>query len=195
MWQAPPERAPLGERIRRGVLVAVLWLTAGALVAAFPYLATAALALTVWLLRSGSLAASAAGARRQLRGMRWYDSPQLLLSAPWHLVQSIPSTVMLLLWAGGLGLAGALIGYAAALPAAGTLFVAGTMFASALWLGPGGSRVRGPVNRLVHPLSARPVQWFVATLVVAALGTGAGAVATETGVNWEPARDAPLRVG
>lgn len=192
-WPPPvPPRAPLGERLRRGVLVVAGWLAAGAAVAAYPYLATLVLLVGAWLLRSGSLAGTAAGARRQTRGQRWYDGPQLLLAAPWHLVQSIPGTVMMMMWAAGLAVAGALLGYAGSLGLARTLFLSGTLFAAALWLGPGGSRVRGPLGRVVRPVSARPVVWAVGTLLVVALGTGAGALATDRGVDWAPAQQAPF---
>ena len=174
------------------MLVVAGWLAAGAAVAAYPYLATL-------VLLAGRLAAAqrlagrhAAGARRQTRGQRWYDGPQLLLAAPWHLVQSIPGTVMLVMWAAGLAVAGALLGYAGSLGLARALFLSGTLFAAALWLGPGGSRVRGPLGRVVRPVSARPVVWAVGTLLVVALGTGAGALATDRGVDWAPAQHAPF---
>ena len=50
--------------------------------------------------------------RRRLRGRSWYDGVQLLLATPWHLVQSIPGTVMLALWSAGLAAAAALVCYA-----------------------------------------------------------------------------------
>ena len=50
----------------------------GAGVALAPYLALAALSLLVWILRSGSMAASSAGHRRRARGARWYDGVQVL---------------------------------------------------------------------------------------------------------------------
>ena len=42
--------------------------------------------MAVWLLRSGSLAASSVGERRSRRGVKWYDGIQVLLAAPWHVV-------------------------------------------------------------------------------------------------------------
>ncbi len=191
-WPVPEPRAPLGERLRRAVLVVLSWLLAGAAVAAFPYLAVAGLSLGAWLVRSASLAVSAAGGRRELRGGKWYDGLQLLLSTPWHLLQSFGTTMVLLLWAGGLGVAGALLGYAAALPLAGVLFLAGTLFASALWWGPGGSRVRGPMGRIVNPLAARPVVWLIAMLLLGAVAAGLGASATERGIDWSPAEQRPF---
>ena len=99
---------------------------------------------------------------------------------------------MLVLWAGGLAVAGALVGYAATFPLRGTLLLVGTLLAAALWLGPGGSRVRGPLNRVARPLAARPLPWLVAALLLVALATGAGALATDRGVDWAPADHAPL---
>jgi hypothetical protein len=99
---------------------------------------------------------------------------------------------MLVLWAAGLAIAGALLGYAFLLPLAGTLFVSGLLLSGALWWGPGGSRVRGPVLRVVRPLADRPVIWLVAALLVAAVGTGAGALARDRGVDWVPSGQGPL---
>ncbi len=188
----PPRREPWPPRARRGVLAGLGMLVGAGAMAAYPYLATAALVVGAWLLRSGSLAASAAGDRRRRRGQRWYDGPRLLFSAPWHLVRSIPGTAMLVLWAGGLAVAGALIGYAAAAPVEATLGLAGLALAGALWLGPGGSRVRGPVERVLRPIAARPVLWLVVALIAAAVAAGAGALATERGVDWAPAQQGPL---
>ncbi len=188
-----PVRDPWPSRARRGVLLTLLVLVGGAAVAAYPYLATLALVTVAWLLRSGSLAGSAAGTRRRFRGARWYDGPQLLLSTPWHLLRSIPGTAMLVLWAGGLAVAGALIGYAAAAPLEVTLAIAGTALTGALLLGPGGSRVRGPVDRVLRPLAARPVAWFVGMLLWGALAAGLGALATDRGVDWAPAQQGPLQ--
>jgi Protein kinase domain len=190
----PVRRDPWPTRARRGVLVTLLVLIGAAGVAAYPYLGSLALVLGTWLLRSGSLATNAAGDRRRFRGQRWYDGPQLLLSSPWHLLRSVPGTSMLVLWAVGLAVAGALIGYAAAAPVEATLALAGFALAGALWFGPGGSRVRGPVDRVLRPIAARPVLWVVATLVAAAVAAGLGAMATDRGVDWAPAENSPLHL-
>ena len=107
------------------------------------------------MLRSASLAASATGDRRRLRGAKWYDPVLYLVGAPWHAVRSIPGTLLLVLWALGLALAAVLVCYAAAASVEVTLFAAGLVLAVSLWLGPGGSRVRGPMSRAVNPLSVR----------------------------------------
>ncbi len=188
---AAPAATPWPVRLRRLVMGSTLAAAGGALVAAYPYLATAGLLVGAWLLRSGSLAAGAAGDRRRLRGLKWYDAPQFLLTTPWHLIRSIPGTLLLALWAGGLGLAGLLLGYGAGLPVAETLFLAGLLFASALWFGPGGSRVRGPLQRALRPVTDVAVRWVIGLLVVAATATGAGALATTQGPDWAPADHAP----
>ncbi len=188
----PVERPALGERLRRLGLVAAGALVVGAAVAAAPWLTLAVVVVVVWLLRSGSLATGAVGARRDVRGRRWYDAPQLLLSTPWHLVQSVPGAVMLLVWACGLAVAAALVCYAvgAAIPV--TLFVTGITLAPALWWGPGGSRLRGPVGRVVDPLSRRVGPWLVATLVVLALAVAGGLAVEARGPSWAPASDHPF---
>ena len=103
------ERVPTLERVRRAALLVALAGVVATWTSAYPWPTTLLALATVWLLRSGSLAASAVGDRRRLRGRRWYDGPRFLLSAPWHLVRSIPSTAMLQLWALGIAASGALV--------------------------------------------------------------------------------------
>ena len=76
-------RPPFAERARRATLLVVGALLCGGIVAAYPWYGSVTLLLLVWLLRSGSLAASAAGDRRRVRGPKWYDGAQLLVRAPW----------------------------------------------------------------------------------------------------------------
>ncbi|MFN8194667.1 MAG: protein kinase [Nocardioidaceae bacterium] len=188
---APAPPVPPAVRLRRGTLVLALGALATAAVMAFPSLGIAGLVLVAWVLRSGSLAATAAVSRREVRGIRWYDGPQLLAAAPWHLVQSVPGTAMLVMWAGGLSFAGGMLGYAAwgtgsRSDVMGILGSAGAFLAFALWFGPGGSRVRGPLGRVVSPVAARPVVWLVAVLLVLGAASGAGALAFEKGPDWRP---------
>ncbi|MCW2766624.1 MAG: protein kinase [Nocardioides sp.] len=193
-WDAPyvEPRPPLAERLRRGVLLSAGAVAAGALLAAFPWLATGALLLLVWLLRSGSLAASAAGDRRRVRGRRWYDGARFLLAAPWHLVRSIGSTVMLQLWALGLATAGALICYAFAAGVATTLFVSGVVFGASVWTGPGGSRVRSPLSRVVNALSRSGRTWLGAVAVLLVVAALAGLRVAASGTSWTPQQDRPF---
>ena len=133
-------RPPFAERARRATLLVVGALLCGGLVAAYPWYGSVTLLLLVWLLRSGSLAASAAGARRRQRGPKWYDGAELLIRAPWELLRTLPGTVMLQLWSAGLAVAAALLCYAFVAGETVTLFVCGAVFAAAVWTGPGGSR-------------------------------------------------------
>ena len=141
-WPEQTRRAPWPERLRRALLLGVGAVAAGAAIAAYPWLATVSLLLLTWLLRSISLAASAHDQRRQYRGRKWYDGVQLLIAAPWHLVQSVPGAVLLGLWALGLASAAALVCYAIATGVELALFVCGLVLAGSLWWGPGGSRLR-----------------------------------------------------
>ncbi|NHC22299.1 serine/threonine protein kinase [Nocardioides sp. IC4_145] len=179
-------RPSFGERLRRGTLLVGGALAVGAGFAAYPWVATVLTLLLVWLLRSGSLAASRAGDRRRLRGRKWYDGVQVLLGAPWDLVRSVPGTIVLLLWSLGLAVAGALLCYAVAASVPATLFVCGTLLAAALWLGPGGSRVRGPVSRVVDPAARGVRGWVGALVLVAVLGCGLGALVQASGTSWAP---------
>ena len=104
-------------------------------------------------------------------------------------MQSIPGTLMLALWGLGLATAAALLGYAFGLGLSWTLVVCGITFAVGLWLGPGGRRVRGPVRRVVGPMSLRPaVSLPVTGLLLVAAWFAAYSVDTQ-GPNWAPADD------
>ena len=180
------------EKARRGALVlAGLSVVAGA-VALAPYLALVVLSIGVWLLRSGSKAASSAGLRRATRGIRWYDGVQVLLAAPWHAVAAIPGALLLVLWSTGLGLAAALLCFAAGTTMLTGLGIIGAVLGAGLWWGPGSRRVRSPVQRLSHPLSARPVAWFFALLLTVAAASALGAAASSQGPYWTPADNRPF---
>lgn len=187
----PVPKAPFAERVRRFTLLTGIALGCGAGSAAYPWITSGLMLLVVWLLRSGSMAGSARDQRRENRGRKWYDGVQLLVAAPWHLVQSIPSTVLLWLWSLGLAVAAALVCYAIATGLELALFVCGAVLAVAMWTGPGGSRVRGPVSRLVNPLAADPTRWVVALLAVVAVAGVLGFRADLSGATWTPANDRP----
>ena len=185
-------RASGAERLRRSAVV----LAGGAVVTASvtyaPYLTLLVCTLGAWLLRSGSMAASSVGNRRQRRGVKWYDAPQLLLAAPWHLVRSIPGTLLLLVWSIGIATAFLLICFAASLSVTTSLTVIGAGFALAMWWGPGGERVRSSLHRVVNPLARHGVPWLLVTLLVFAGAAGVGAAASATGTNWAPDDSAPF---
>jgi len=185
-------RPPFAERARRATLLVVGGLLCGGVVAAYPWYGSVALVVLVWLLRSGSLAASTAGARRRLRGRKWYDGALLLVRAPWELLRSLAGTLMLVLWSGGLAVAAALLCYAFVAGETVTLFVCGAVFAGAVWTGPGGSRVRSPLSRVVNPTSRRWKPWLAATFVLLVLATGLGGLAEGRGTSWSPGHDRPL---
>ena len=185
-------RAGTLERLRRAVLTLTGLGVVAASVALAPYVAILVLALLVWLLRSGSLAASAVGLRRRNRGARWYDGVQVLLAAPWHVVAAIPGALLLISWSLGLALAAALLCFAADASLLPSLAVIGAVLGTGLWWGPGGRRVRGPVQRLTHPASARGVPWFFAAVLTLAAASGLGAAASAQGPVWAPATDRPF---
>ncbi len=189
-WSAPQEFGPAivspGERMRRGVLTVILGLVAVAGIVAFPPVAAAVLIVGVWLARSGSVATSAHHDRRRLRGSKWYDGPQILLSTPWYLIASLPGTLLLLAWAGAMGLAGGLLGYAFLGTTPRVLLALGVLTVIGLWTGPGSTRLRGPVSRLVNPVCRRPAVWFVVSLLVGALAALLGGQMTSSGVEWWP---------
>lgn len=188
----PRERAPAGERLRRsGTLLALGGVVAGGITVA-PYVALAVLFIVVWLLRSGSMAASSVGNRRSRRGIKWYDGIQLLLAAPWHVVAGLGGTVLLFLWSLGIAAAIALLCFAASLSMLTSLGAIGVSFAVGLWWGPGSERLRSPVHRVVDPLARQGVPWLLVTLLVAAGASGLGAAASAQGTSWAPDDAAPL---
>jgi hypothetical protein len=126
-----------------------------------------------------------------VRGPKWYDGPQLLVAAPWHLVQSVPGTLLLVLWSAGLGLAGALLAYAVGLDQTWILATGGVLYAGSLGLGPGGPRVSGPLRHVADPVAAAPLAWLVAVLLVLA-GTGVVWGIAAEGPDWAPSQGGPL---
>jgi len=192
-WADPgPEKVPVAQKLRRGTLLVTAAIAVGAAVTAYPWLATGLLLLVVWVLRSASLAASATGDRRRLRGAKWYDPVLYLVGAPWHAVRSIPGTLLLVLWSLGLAMAAALLCYAVAATVDVTLFTTGLVLVVSLWLGPGGSRVRGPMSRAVNPLSVRAGSWLAAEAIVLAAIGALGFLAAQHGPDWAPNDTAPL---
>ncbi|WP_206056224.1 hypothetical protein, partial [Nocardioides sp.] len=154
--------------------------------AAAPWVAAVVVVLAVWLLRAGSLAASAVAQRRTVRGAKWYDGLGLVLSSPWHLVRAITGTVVLVLWSAGLGLAAGLVCYALALDVPSTLLACGATLGVALWSGPGASRFRSPISRVLNPLSARTLPWLLLCAGLLAVSAGLGVLVAGSGVSWVP---------
>lgn len=188
----PPPPVPVVQRLRRAGLLVTGALALAAALTAAPWVTVAVVFVAVWVLRSGSLAASAAGDRRLRRGRKWYDGAQFLVAAPWHLVQSIGGTLMLLLWSAGLAVSAALVCYALATGVEATLFASGLVFAVSLWWGPGGTRVRGPVSRVVQPLSRSLGPWAAGLAVLAVVGLLMGIRVANSGVAWAPAGGQPF---
>lgn len=189
---APHPKAPLGERVRRAVALGLGAVVVGAGFAAAPWVTAVVAVVAVWLLRAGSLAASAVADRRTVRGAKWYDGLRLVTTSPWHLLRAVTGTVVLVLWSAGLGLAAGLICYALALDVPSTLLTCGAAFAVAVWSGPGGDRFRSPVGRALHPPCRRPLPWLL--LCAALLGAAAGlaALVAVEGVHWVPWEQGPF---
>ncbi|NYJ00697.1 putative Ser/Thr protein kinase [Nocardioides thalensis] len=195
-WGAPyppvAPRPPLAERLRRGVAVGCGAILLGAATAAAPYVTAAGVLVAVWLLRAGSLAASSLAHKRVARGAKWHDGIGFVVSSPWHLVRAITGTVVLVLWSAGIAAAAGLICYALATGVATMLFTGGTALGVALWTGIASSRFRGPLSRVVHPLSRGWVPWsaLCGGLLVAAVVLGA--VVASRGIEWLPAASGPF---
>lgn len=197
-WQSPPlpvTRIGFAERLRRWSLGLALLAAAVAGIAAAPWLAAAGLVAVVVVLRWFSVIGSSASARRQQRGKKWYDAPMTAASTPVDLLASIPGSVLLVGTAGLLAASAALLAFAfgiaprQGLPGVG--FVLGVM----LWWGPGGRRVRRPVQRLGFPLARAPWFFVIALVCLLAVAAAAGWSAYDAGVSWAPADGEPWRPG
>lgn len=184
--------ATLGKRVRRFTLGLAAAGVCGGLVALNPFWGGFALAAVVWLLRSGSLAASEVSNRRQQRGRRWYDGPLVVLRVPWELLRASIGSVLLAATGLALALAVALLGYAFGAGDAATLFGCGFAFAVAVWTGPGGSGVRAPLARLTAPVAVRWQRWLPVFFVLLVLATGLTGLAQTRGTSWEPVGERPL---
>ncbi|MEZ0578766.1 serine/threonine-protein kinase [Nocardioides sp. MH1] len=191
---APPPRVPVAERIRRGLAVACGGLVLGSLTALAPYVTLLAVVLGVWLLRTGSLAGSAVADRRTLRGTRWYDGALAAFSTPWHSVRAVTGTAVLVTWSLGLALAAGLVCYALALDGATTLFAAGTALGIALWSGPGASRFRSPVSKLLYPMTGTWRRWLPLCAVLVLAAGLLGLVVSVEGVHWLPGSGPPFGI-
>jgi len=193
-YSIPDEPAGAGAwaRLRRGVLWLGLAALCGLGFGAFPWAAATVVVVLVWLVRAGSMAATDVAARRVARGRKWYDGPRLILGAPWDLVRSVPSTLVLVLWALGISVAAALLCYAVTAPVGASLMVCGTVFAVTAALGPGGEHVRRPLGGLIRPLSSSARRWLPAVVIVAAVLVALGLMLSSRGSDWFPAHDAPI---
>ncbi len=194
VWKQPDRpRTSVATRVRRLLLAVAVALAVAAALTAYPWLALAVVVVGTWLLRSGSLAASAAGERRRLRGRKWYDGARFLVAAPWHLVRSVPGSLLLVLWSAGLAGAAALVCYALAADVDVSLFASSGVLAGSLLLGPGSSRVRSPLGRVADPVSAKVRTWLVVVLLVLAAASLLGYRIDATGPDWTPGDRAPWR--
>jgi hypothetical protein len=180
-----PVRDPAAVRLRRSTGVAALGLAGATLVAAWPYWGAASVLAATWLLRTCTLTVTAAGDRRRLRGVRWYDVLLAPLSAPWYLVAAVPGSLVLGLWSLGLALAGVLLCYALSTTLATALFVAGLSLVVSLWWGPGAAHVRWPVRVVAQSLARRTGHWAVVTTVLVATAGFVGHQAS-LDVGWSP---------
>ncbi len=189
---APVQQAPLPERLRRWVAIGAGAVALGAGFAAAPWVATLVVVLAVWLLRAGSLAASAVAERRTVRGVKWYDGLRWLTTSPWHLVRAVTGTVVLVTWSAGLGLAAGLICYALAVDVPGTLMACGATLGVALWSGPGGSRFRSPVARVLYPTCRSTLPWLFTCAGLLAVASVLGVLVAGQGVSWVPWENGPF---
>lgn len=189
---APQTRAPLPERFRRWTAVGLGAIALGAGFAAAPWVAATVVVLAVWLLRAGSLAASAVADRRSIRGIKWYDGLRLISTSPWHLVRAVTGSVVLVSWSAGLGLAAGLICYALALDVSSTLLACGVVLGVSLWSGPGGSRFRSPVARVLDPACRRALPWLFLCAALLAVAAALGLLVAGQGTAWIPWSSGPF---
>jgi len=188
-WE--PHRTTAAERLRRSLLgLAGLGLMAAAAALA-PYLTCLVLVVLVIALRAVSLTRSRASDRRTLRGQKWYDAAQTLLSAPWFLLASLPGSFLLLLYALSIAGSVALVAVAVGVRSVTALAVLGVLLTVLVWTGPGSSRVRSPLRALTRTLARDPRVWVGVLFLLVLATTGGLAFAIDGGTDWSPATDAP----
>ena len=190
--EEPPPRAGFLEGCRRLLGWLVLAGLVGGAFAAFPWVTSAAVLGLVWLLRAGWFAASSHASRRALRGARWHDVPRLVLSTPWHLVASAPSSLGLALWSAATGVVAMAVCYVVHARMGLSLCIAGLVIGVMLVLSPGGREVREPVSALERALARRPRIWIVATLLLAGAAAYLGWYVQTYGPDWTPFGDGPV---
>lgn len=188
----PPQ--PLAARLRRAVLLVLLAGLVGAVVSVVPWLAVGGLVLLVWALRTASLVGSAADVRRRRRGRgAWYDPFLALVLSPVHVAVGLAGTLLLALWSALVGAAALLLAYGLGGGTPGALLAGGLGLALGIWTGPGSTRVRRPLDRVLRPVSAGVGPWVAASFVVGCLVVGCGAIGLGGGADWTPAEDRPFR--
>jgi hypothetical protein len=104
----------------------------------------------------------------------------------------VPGSIVLGLWSSCLAVAAGLLCYAVATSLDLGVAICATVLAAGLWWGPYASRVRGPVNRVLHPLARTGRRWLAATVVLATVAGGVGWVALDRGTDWAPDDSPPL---
>jgi predicted Ser/Thr protein kinase len=192
----PRQPAVATRRAGSGALRAAILTGLGAIVAASlalaPYVATLLLLLLVWLVRTASVSGDAHSSRQSLRGPRASDGVMRALAWPWHLFAAAWGSAALVL--SGLVVGGVVAGFWAMLgqPPWRSVLLGGVAFALALWWGPGSTRLRGRVRRLVWR-SATPdqtgVTWALAIWLVAVVMMIVG---IRWGVLWTPEAGPPF---
>jgi predicted Ser/Thr protein kinase len=186
--EPPPARSTPG--VRTLLTVGLLAVVAAGLALA-PYVAAAALLVLTWLVRAASWSMDAVADRRALKGQRRSDALVQVLSAPWHLVASLPGTVVLMLATLTTGALPATALLALGAPEGRALFAGGAVAAVVLWWGPGSRRVRRPTRRaLAHATTPDPSGWTWVAVVGAALL--ALLLALASGTVWWPDEAAPF---
>jgi predicted Ser/Thr protein kinase len=196
---APPPREPEPRpRPRRShpglraLLLGGLLVLFAAGVALAPYVTATLTLVLAWLVRTASWSMDAMADRRALRGERRSDALVRMVSVPWHLVVSLPGTVVLLLAACASAALMTTLLWAAGTPDTRALFAGGLLGGVVLWWGPGGRRVRRPTRRVVwRAARPEPAAWAwvggvlgAVVLLLVLLGS--------MGVVWWPATGPPF---
>lgn len=193
LWSDAPvvRRIPLGERLRRAVLGALLLALVAAAVAAAPLLVLAGLACIVALLRWAAVITDGHRARRDVRGRRWYDVPHSFVMTPIDLFVSLPVTALLCLTAAVVGVATIAISALAGAPDWQWPAWGGLGVGWGLALGPGSARLRRPVRRLLNPLARTGGGWLLTASLFLGLGGALVWTLWTNGVTWMPLDEAP----
>jgi predicted Ser/Thr protein kinase len=188
---AHPEQPVRSSRTVRLLLLGGLLLLFAAATAVLPYVTAVTAFVLAWLVRAVSGSSEAMADRRALRGRRRSDAVLRTLAAPWHLLVTLPGTVVLLLAALGSAALVATVLWALGVADVRALFLGGLLGGVALWSGPGSRRLRRSLRRWAWRAGRDQGSGVVWVGVVAGAVVVLLVAAGSAGVLWWPEQAPP----
>lgn len=155
----PPPREPVStapSRTVQSAAVLALLAAVAAGVSLAPYITVVLAFLLAWVLRTASWGVDARLEWHARRGPRRGDHLLTTVAAPWYAVVALPGSVGLIVVATLAGATIAAFVWLFGLTGWHALLPGGVCFATVLWWGPGGRRLRRSTRRTARRLAASP---------------------------------------